>query len=205
MLDPWIGVNGMKFLKEETVKRYEDFLRPIDHMRLLPPDILAHGESNRWRETDLGSVLDINLIGAFLANRSQERLAVCEVGGGYGRLAEMIRGNYGTPVHYVMVDAVPGSLMYAYYHLKSQFPELSIGSFYTGDPYDTSYDCYILPAWRAELLPAAFFDVCVNIESMQEMEQHHVDFHLGLFDRLTVPMGEVYLSCSKSSLGIRIN
>jgi hypothetical protein len=71
---------------------------------------------------------------------------------------------------------------------------LNIGSFYAGDDYDSSYDCYILPSWRTSVLPETFFDICLNIESMQEMQQHHVDFYFELFDRLTIFGGEVYLS-----------
>lgn len=194
MLDPWVGVTGMQVLGEEAVKKYESFLRPIDHMQLLPSDILAHGNLNGWRETDLGSILDLSLITIFSANTPRERLAICEVGGGYGRLAEVFLETHKKRVHYVMIDAVPGSLMYAYYYLKSQFPELKIGSFYAGDVYDSSYDCYILPSWRTSVLQDAFFDICLNIESMQEMQQHHVDFYLNLFDRLTVFGGGVYLS-----------
>lgn len=194
MLDPWVGIVGMRFLDEEAVEKYENFLRPIDHMQLLSSDILTQGKLNGWRETDLGSILDLSLITIFLAKASRERLAICEVGGGYGRVAEIFLETHDRRVHYVMIDAVPGSLMYAYYYLKGQFPELNIGSFYAGDDYDSSYDCYILPSWRTSVLPESFFDICLNIESMQEMQQHHVDFYLDLFDRLTVLGGEIYLS-----------
>ena len=194
LLDPWVGVTGMQALSEEAVEKYEAFLRPIDHMQLLPGDILAHGNSNGWRETDLGSVLDLSLVTSFFEGAPHERIAICEVGGGYGRLAEVFLETHRSRVHYVMIDAVPGSLMYAYYYLKSQFPELKIGSFYAGDVYDSSYDCYILPSWRTNVLRDDFFDICLNIESMQEMQQHHVDFYLGLFDRLTVSGGGIYLS-----------
>jgi hypothetical protein len=194
MLDPWVGVTGMKVLSPEAVTKYEAFLRPIDHLQLLPTDVLTHGRANGWRETDLGSVLDLNLIWMFRVDVPNERLAICEVGGGYGRLAEVFLGQRRKPIHYVMIDAVPGSLLYAYAYLKAQYPDLKIGSFYAGDAYDASYDCYVLPAWRTGALPQACFDVCVNIESMQEMEQHHVDSYLELFDRLTVPGGEIYLS-----------
>lgn len=84
--------------------------------------------------------------------------------------------------------------MYAYYYLKFQFPELKIGSYYAGNDYDSSYDCYILPSWHTSVLKVESFDICINIESLQEMQQHHVDFYLELFDRLTVPGGEIYLS-----------
>lgn len=194
LLDPWVGITGMKPLSQEAVTKYESFLRPIDHLQLLPTDILAHGTSNGWRETDLGSVLDLSLITLFLAPPAKDALAICEVGGGYGRLAEVFLGQYSQRVHYVMIDAVPASLMYAYSYLRSQYPELKIGSFYAGDSYDRSYQCYILPAWRTGVLTPASFDSCINIESMQEMLQHHVDFYLGLFDRLTAAGAQIYLS-----------
>jgi hypothetical protein len=193
MLDPWVGINGMKALSEDAVKRYETFLRPIDHLQLLAPDIFTHGKSNGWRETDLGSILDLNLITAFAATKPKPRLAICEVGGGYGRLAEVFLETR-ERIHYVMIDAVPASLMYVESYLKTQYPELRIGSFYGGDDYDPDYDCYIVPSWRTAVPQPASFDICVNIESMQEMQQHHVDFYLAMFERFTVLGGEIYLS-----------
>ena len=197
LLDPWVGVTGMKPLTLEAVTRYENFLRPIDHKQLLPTDILAHGKSNGWRETDLGSVLDFSLTTTFLAAAPRRKLAICEVGGGYGRLAEVFLQKHAEPIHYVMIDAVPASLMYAHLYLRAQYPELKIGSYYAGDPYDDSYQAYILPSWRADMLQEASFDICLNIESMQEMQQHHVDFYLAMFDRLAVYGGEIYLSNAK--------
>jgi hypothetical protein len=194
LLDPWVGVTGMRVLSEEAVRKYEGFLRPIDHMQLLPPDILAHGRANGWRETDLGSVLDLSLATMFFENQSKNGMAICEVGGGYGRVAEVFLEKLPKQLHYVLIDAVPASLTYAYSYLRSQYPELKVGSFYAGDEYDRSYNCYVLPSWRTEILEDASFDICMNIESMQEMAQHQVDFYLHLFDRLAVFGAEIYLS-----------
>ena len=192
MLDPWVGVTGMKTIDEIAANKYESFLRDIDHLGLLAGDLLMHGQSNGWRETDLGSMLDINLISAFVDNAVQEKIAICEVGGGYGRLAEVFLSTF--PVHYVLIDAVPGSLMYSYLYLKAQFPDLRIGSFYNDDAYARDFDCYIMPSWYSHLLPDSSSDISINIESMQEMSQHHVDYYLALFDRLTRRSGEIYLS-----------
>jgi hypothetical protein len=197
MLDPWVGVTGMKSVEKSAVDRYDGFLRAIDHLGLLPADGFAHTQSNRWRETDLGSVLDANLISIFAALRTSEAFAVCEVGGGYGRLAEVFL-QLCPRIHYVLIDAVPGSLMYAYLYLKAQFPELAIGSYYAGEAYDRKYNCYIMPAWHADALPDQSFEVCVNIESMQEMAQNHVDHYLRMFDRLTVARGWIYLSNARN-------
>jgi hypothetical protein len=34
MLDPWVGITGMKLVDEDSVARYEGFLRAIDHLGL---------------------------------------------------------------------------------------------------------------------------------------------------------------------------
>lgn len=193
MLDPWVGVTGMKLVEADVLAKYEPFLRKIDHLRLLPEDMFTHTRTNGWRETDFGSILDVSLITMFSGIHSSDTLSVCEVGGGYGRLAEVFLQLF-PKVHYVLIDAVPGSLMYAYLYLKSQFPELKIGSYYAGDSYGRDYHCYILPAWRAGIIPDQSFDVCANIESMQEMAQHHVDHYIRMFDRLAAPGGWIYLS-----------
>lgn len=195
MLNPWVGVTGMKPIDDSALAKYESFLAKVDHLGLLSGDILAHGTANAWLETDLGSVMDVNLISAFFTrDQSSGRVCICEVGGGYGRLAEIMVGTLPDTMHYVLVDAVPGSLMYAYSYLKAQLPDHRIGSYYNGDPYEDEFDCYVMPAWHASALPDASFDICINIESMQEMEQHHVDFYIALFDRLTATGGEIYLS-----------
>ena len=194
MLDPWVGVMGMKYINEEVVGRYEDFLKGIDHLGLLPDDIVSCGESNGWKETDLGSILDINLITAYAQSSRKEKISICEVGGGYGRLAELFLSGVWQDVHYVLVDAVPASLMYAYLYLKSQFPDKNIGSYYNGDIYSKEFDCYIMPAWTTQLLGDSLFDITINIESLQETTQFHYDFYIDLFDRITVSGGEIYIS-----------
>jgi len=195
MLNPWVGVTGMRPIDAEAVAKYEKFLRGIDQLAMLPDDILSYGKANDWRETDLGSVMDANLIGGFSDLWSAPRkIAICEVGGGYGRLAEVLMGLLPGSVHYVLVDAVPGSLMYAYMYLRAQFPHLKIGSYYQNDSYSDEFDCYIMPAWQSQTLPDSAFDVCINIESLQEMEQRHVDHYMAMFDRLTMADGMVYLS-----------
>lgn len=194
MLGPWVGPTGMKYIDESTIQKYEDYLNSIDHLKLLPKDIKAYGQSNGWIEADLGSVMDMNLITAFAGISLRNKVTICEVGGGYGRLAEAFLNGMWNPVHYVLVDAVPGSLMYAHLYLGAQFPELLIGSYYNGDAYSEGFDCYVMPSWYSHILPNASFDICINVESMQEMSQCHVDSYFCLFDRVIKPEGEVYIS-----------
>lgn len=197
MLNPWIGSSGMLPISADVVERYSHFLRQIDHLNLLPENILIYGSENDWRETDLGSIMDLNLIAAFhseLCLAEKSRVSICEVGGGYGRLAEAFQVAFPGKIHHLLIDAVPGSLMYSCAYLQKQFPELSIGSYYNGDSYSPAYDIFILPSWMTHELIDNQFDICINVESFQEMEQHHVDYYLELFNTSTRDGGLIYIS-----------
>lgn len=194
MLDPLIGPIGMQPVDANAVACYEPFLRGIDHLDLCAPDLLAQGRSRGWLKSDLGTLMDLNLTTAYLPNPAPSRLNVIEVGGGYGRLAEAFMCLRPETVHYLLVDAVPGSLMYAYLYLRRMFPRRRIGSFYAGDAYDPEFDCYVMPAWHSPKLGDSQFDMAINVESMQEMDRHHIDYYLGLFDRVTVPSATIYIS-----------
>jgi hypothetical protein len=194
MLDPLIGCVGMQAVDANAVACYESFLRGIDHLGLCKGDLLAQGRSRGWVKSDLGTLMDLNLITAFMPDPLPDRLSIVEVGGGYGRLAEaMLRLRPGA-VHHLLIDAVAGSMMYAYLYLRRLFPKRRIGSFYAGDVYNPDWDCYIMPAWHSPNLPDGTFDLAVNIESMQEMDGHHIDYYLGFFDRVTVPAATIYIS-----------
>ena len=134
----------------------------------------------------LGTLMDHALIRRYAGGS----LAILEVGGGYGRLAEefLKRG----PCHYVLVDVVPAVLMYAYEYLKATFPDRRIGSYYAGDTYGPDWDCYILPAWQMDVLGP--FEVAVNIEAMQEMNARQVAHYFYTFNRVLVPNGIAYIS-----------
>ena len=201
MLDPFIGVTSMLKVSEDSIKKYEQYLRKIDNLNMLPEKVLTFSSKNGWIETDLGSVMDCNLI----FNHSQslvdkeKRTSIIEIGGGYGRLAEVFLGGREAwnSVHYLLVDAVPASLMYSYLYLKSQHPNLSIGAYFNGDEYSLDYDCYIMPSWHLDKIVSKTFDISINVESMQEMVQEQVDYYINQFDRVTKPGGLVYLSNSK--------
>jgi putative sugar O-methyltransferase len=194
ILDPWVGITGMKIVSDSAVKKYEGFLRSIDQFSTLPSDILEFGSKNGWLEADLGSIMDINLISIFSKVGQRKPPFVLEVGGGYGRLAEIFLERFQKDIHYVLIDSVPGSLMYSYLYLKNQFPELKIGSLYAGDKYCESYNCFILPSWRAKETIGNSFDICINIESMQEMLEEHVDYYLKLFEECSINGATIYLS-----------
>lgn len=199
MMDPWIGCLGMQRVTRETIRDYSGFIRFVDKLGL---SAQYFDDNNNPTEkgkgllnTDLGTIIDLNLIRSFC---DKEEVAVLEVGGGYGRLAEGFFAALGTKkTKYLILDSVPASLLYSYKYLTRKFPEIKVGFYYNGDVLDFDlFDCYIMPSWQ--YLPQNFkFDVCVNVQSMQEMEQHHVDYFLNLFDNSIGQDGIVYLSNEK--------
>lgn len=204
MMDPFVGVTGLQGVNQEVIQEYYDYLLNIDHLQILPnyfePNGDIKGQANGLLITDLGSIVDVNLISAFL-NPAAGACWMLEVGGGYGRLAEVFLNMYADgDIKYVLLDAVPAALMYAYLYLSKIFPHKRIGSYYKDDPFDMElFDCYIMPAWHFDA--SAFsgsFDCCINIQSMQEMNQYHIDYYLEMFNRLLKgDSGIAYISNEK--------
>ncbi len=201
MLDPWIGCTGLQSISPEFVSLYLDFLKEIDLLNIVPtyfnPDGSLKEEARKLILTDLGSMIDVNLIDAFAS--PTKSIKVIEVGGGYGRLAEALINIYDSNIKYCLVDAVPASILYSYQYLKKTFPNLRIGFYYNNDEFDLKrFDCFIVPAWHFEKMNNITYDIAVNIQSMQEMEQHHVDYYLNLFDKIVKKNGLIYLANEKN-------
>jgi SAM-dependent methyltransferase len=194
LLEALLGPIGMQPVDAAAVRCYESFLRGIDHLGLCEPNLLVQGSVARWTKSDLGTLMDVNLTTAFLRTPLPDRLNVCEVGGGYGRVAEAFLQLYPEGLHYVLIDAVPATLMYAYAYLRAAFPGRRIGSLYAGDEYDPSFDCFVMPAWRSDLLPDGMAELAMNIESLQEMDAKQVAYFMAFFERVTNPLGTLYIS-----------
>lgn len=192
MLDPWVGFIGMQNIDETVLNEYQHYINKFDYLNLLPA--IKEKKENHWIVSDLGSIMDINLIDIFL-NKKKSEINILEIGGGFGRLAETVLNVYKNQVHYILVDAVPASLMYSYLYLKKTFPKLKIGFYYNNDKFiPQKYDCYIMPSWHFEKLNKYTYDLSINIESMQEMNQFHVDYYLNLFNKITNKDGIIYIS-----------
>lgn len=197
MLDPWVGQVGMQKVNIEQVKAYRVLLEKIDLCELTGDDLFTTAVKQNMLNTDLGSIMDVNLIANLIPFLPGEKYSILEIGGGYGRLAEALTNGVDNSLHYVLVDAVPGSLLYAKHYLEKAFPNKHIG-FYLDDLYDDTYDFYILPPWHLNLISNTAFDLCINVESMQEMEQQHVDYYIALFDKLIKDSGHIYISNSRA-------
>jgi hypothetical protein len=77
---------------------------------------------------------------------------------------------------------------------------MRIGFYYNEDSFDMDlFDCYIMPAWHFDVSAyEGSFECCINIQSMQEMSQYHVDYYLELFNKLLKDgSGIAYISNEK--------
>ena len=193
-MDPIVGCIGLQNLSQETLLWYLDFFKEIDHLNISPQYFTETGdlkdESNNLIVADLGSIVDVNLINIYL-RKETDSINIIEVGGGYGRLAEVFFNVAASEkstinkVKYVLVDAVPATLMYAYKYLVKALPNIKIGFYYNGDDFNLDkFDCYIAPSWYIEKINNSSYDLAINVQSMQEMEQFHVDFYLKFFDKI---------------------
>lgn len=201
MMEPWIGCTGQSHANTNTIKKYIDYLHEIDHLELLENHFDLDGNIIEGQHplmvTDLGSIMDISLITSMLMEK--KKLYILEVGGGYGRLAEAFMHVFGPEqIRYVLIDSVPASLMYAHSYMKNRFPDASIGSYYNGDSFDLEkHHCYVIPSWHFDSSNNYSYDISINVQSMQEMGQTHVDHYLNLFNAITKEKGMIYLSNEK--------
>lgn len=198
LMAAWVG--GADKPTPSVVSKYRRFLDQGDVLKLWTANMESDASEQRIPLTrpDLGSLMDLNLIYAFRPPSGVDGIStIVEVGGGYGRLAEAMFNIFRDSVRYVMVDAVPASLYYAKKYLAAACPDARIGSYYDScsDEFDISlYDISIIPVWHFERLNRTRYDVCINIESMQEMSQEHVTYYIGLFESVATDDATVYIS-----------
>lgn len=144
MLDAWIGCVGKQELSEPS-RLQKEYLDEIDTLGLC-----NHLNDNdiAYVDRDYTTISDVNIINAALEMTPGDTKYVLEVGGGYGRVSEAIM-NVLSGIRYVMLDAVPGTLLYSYEYLVKMLPNKNIGYYYNGDAFDLEkYDLYIMPAWH---------------------------------------------------------
>ncbi len=197
-MNGWVGdVNAQTILEDPAlplVNKYASFLKSRDSLGLWEANVDERDVAESLRVADLGSMMDLTFLYTYARDPSRKITTILEVGGGYGRLAEAAFNIFGKSIRYVLVDSVPVSLYYSKKYLESVCPDIRVGSYYDGDSFDMNeFDCYIIPAWYFAELNKEKYDICINIESFQEMNQQHVDSYLQLFDRVSVDRGIVYL------------
>jgi hypothetical protein len=194
MLAPWLGGTRQP-ASAKIVARYAPFLMAHDPLGLWTANVADADVLSGLLEADLGSMVDLNIMYSFSAMATDRPTAILEVGGGYGRLAEAALNVFGKTVKYVLVDSVPGSLLYARDYMRQACPWAQIGCYYNGDPFDLdAFDCYIVPSWHFEAINNTAYDICLNLESFQEMGQQQVDTYLSWFNEVGREGALIYLS-----------
>lgn len=199
MLTPWLGVTGrLASGNQDIIDQAREWLVQLGAEPML--DMLL--DKSYVMYSDVRTVSEVAMIGHLPL--PDNGFHVLEIGGGYGRLCEALLNVGPERMLYVLADSVPLSLVYAYLFLKKNCPQKRIG-IYLDDPAPdlAQYDCYIVSTWRLEQLireSHVHFDLAVNIQSMQEMSQWHVDTYLNLFNCALKDGGYVYLDNNKRYL-----
>ncbi len=194
----WVGgLNANGILEDSAlhlVENYASFLNRSDRLELWAANVDEPNIAKSLRVADLGSIMDLTFLYSYAFDPARKITNVIEIGGGYGRLAEAAFNVFGKSIRYVLVDSVPVSLYYSKKYLESVCPDIRVGSYYDGDKFDLSeFHCYIIPAWYFAELNKEKYDICINIESFQEMNQQHIDTYLQLFDRVSVDRATIYV------------
>ena len=204
MLSPWIGCTGLKRLDDkelhaDTLADHLNYLKELNPAGLLGGKYVQSSLAQmNYRLADVQSLIDLALLGPYLDDGCDKKIRVVEVGGGFGRLAEALQLFYPGKIQHVLIDAVPASLMWAEVYLKSRFPQLNIVYADSNSFADVAdADIVILPSWRSDILPENAFDLCVNIESFQEMAQVHVDYYYNYFNTRSKDDGLIYVTNSR--------
>lgn len=197
LLDSWIGPRGRRDeFDPQIINDFREYISEIDDCNMM--DCLLGKECYKL-QTDMSTVAEVAIINNLTKNKTS--VNVLEIGGGYGRLCEGLMNVYGNQMRYILADSVPISLMYSYLFLRQNLPDLRIGIYYLDqDPDFSQYECFIIPTWYLEKTieeNELNFDLAINIQSMQEMSQWHVDHYLRLFDEKLVQDGLVYLNNNK--------
>lgn len=120
----------------------------------------------------LDSVIELNFLERHLGLSGRDRLAVLDIGAGYGRLAHRATEGLGNVGAWCCADAVPESAFVCEYHLafRGITPPARI----------------VEPGDVAGLQPGSF-DLAVNVHSFSEMPLAAVEWWIGELARLEVP------------------
>jgi len=197
-MEGWVGYQTAKLDDKQMapiVSGYATLLSWTDVLGLWQANVENPEIASSLNVADLGSMMDLNLLYVYSSEARQKITRILEIGGGYGRVAEAAFNVFEKSIRYVMVDSVPASLYYAKKYMERACPEIRVGSYYDGDAFDlNSFECYIIPSWHFVEMNREQYDICINIESFQEMNQEHVDTYLNLFDRVAVDGATIYVS-----------
>lgn len=189
MMPLWVGDWALKGATEARISEYREFLKLFDLHRDIDELLEARrNEKKDIAEHDLGPIQDYLLLSqAISRNCHKERPVILEVGGGYGRLAELFAVNRPKEQCYVLTDSVPESLFYSWKYLSQRCKGLRVGAHFLGDKYSPGdWDVFVVPAWSLREV-IGDIDVAVNVASIQEMPEKTANAYFQFFqERLSL-------------------
>ena len=116
---------------------------------------------------------------------------VMEIGGGLGGVAAILRNYYGDKLTLYCVD-IPETLVCQEWYLRALFPE--VGTSHKGTDAEVDFEkrgINFINAYTVESQDF-YFDVAINIDSMQEMDKEVVEIYLKFIERNIASGGVFY-------------
>jgi hypothetical protein len=168
LIDDLIGVKGMSQPSEKEKRMYKNYF--IHSYTFL--------DSDSFLLTDLGSFIDVQIITSLFRDRLFRKKSILEIGGGYGRLCEALFKNSNFISRYTLIDVIPSSLTLCKDYLNAN--NLEVNYLDEDNGKDISL-CHPLDFERSKM----YFDLIINIESFQEMNQSWVDYYTNLINEKT--------------------
>jgi len=204
------GMGGFKYIRNLNDKKIITKIRtvlPMDKLGIINNYIVKNGNryvyksTNRLRYSDINSVKNISLINQHFPFQDKETIYILDIGGGYGRLTEAIFNlfhNVGNvKIKYVLLDTTPLSLTYALSYLKQNLPNIKICDIWDDKSFDfDEFDLIVTDYGNFMDKNKYEFDICINIESFQEMALETVDNYLNLINNVCAPNGIIYVDNS---------
>lgn len=127
---------------------------------------------------------------------------VCELGGGYGRTAYVVKKLH--RCRYIMID-IPPALAVAQWYLSRALPDAKIWAFCEFEKFANVIDefeaadlIFLLPH-QIEMIPDDYVDFFINISSLHEMRRDQIAHYVDEIGRCVRRGGHFYLKAWKVS------
>lgn len=147
--------------------------------------LVVEADGRRIVEDHCNSVIEVN---AMFAGRAPQAPRICELGAGYGRVAQVLSD--GVPNARVAIIDIPPALHISQTYLTTVLPDRRAFRYRAFDrwtdvqeEYERSEIAFFLPH-QVELIPADHFDLVINISSLHEMTTEQVGLWFGQIDRI---------------------
>lgn len=194
---------------------YDQALRPRDAWGLLDSLEEPALGSGTWIDYRgkrvsldlLQSIDELYRLKEAMGFEKDDRVVFCELGAGYGRLAEVVLR--AMPNATYMIFDLPESLLLSQHYLTTLHPEAkaalypeSEGVVGSAEAIRASRIVFALPH-QMKLVPPGVVDAFINIYSFMEMSREQIETYFGLIDRLQA--SALYLKQHKREVNIYTN